>query len=290
MLLTQLNKKFLYFHYERSDYSNLSEQEKVDLIVSGQVHLVNIIPGKKIFHSNENDYDGVIGHFCALNWSLHKNDPSKHPMFRDLVQKSSCNSEYIEYDLKEAVRLIRNADKNNSYPDSDSHTMKPKGFVFHESRCGSTLAANALAAMEPSRHRVYSESTPPILALRACGMDGGKDCPIGTAVALFRDVVYVMGRTDDINEENLFFKIQSIGTKYIDIVLKAFPATPWIFIYRDPVQVMMSQLEVGAARANCVHQLRDVPPSGMKLLQDRGLSMKSLSPEEKCALHLVSIL
>ena len=126
MLLTQLNKKILYFHYERSDYSNLSEQEKVDLIVSGQVHLVNIIPGKKIFHSNENDYDGVIGHFCALNWSLHKNDPSKHPMFRDLVQKSSCNSEYIEYDLKEAVRLIRNADKNNSY--SDSHTMKPKGF------------------------------------------------------------------------------------------------------------------------------------------------------------------
>ncbi|CAN0443494.1 unnamed protein product, partial [Hapterophycus canaliculatus] len=37
--------------------------------------------------------------------------------------------------------------------------LPPKGFVYHETRCGSTLVANMLAALPPSR--VFSESKPP---------------------------------------------------------------------------------------------------------------------------------
>jgi len=207
------------------------------------------------------------------------------PMFRDLTQASYCNEHSFTLDLKDAVRFIQQANENGTHP--NSHTMTPKGFVFHESRCGSTLAANALAAMEPSHHRVYSESTPPIIALRTCGL-GGKECPKGTAIALFRDVVYLMGRTNDAMERDLFFKIQSIGTKYIDIVLNAFPETPWIFIYRHPIHVMMSQLQMGPNRANCVHQLADVPKQKMEMIEEKGLTMSRLSPEDKCALHLVS--
>jgi hypothetical protein len=206
-------------------------------------------------------------------------------MFRDIVGNSHCE-EPIRFDLKEAVALIKDAEDKSKLSHPKSHTLEPNGFVFHESRCGSTLAANAFAAMEPSRHRVYSESTPPIVAMKACGY-GGRDCPKGTVIALFQDVIYLMGRTDDLGEKHLFFKIQSIGTKYIDIVMDAFPFTPWIFIYRDPIHIMMSQLEHGAERANCVHQLRDVPDEKMKYISDRGLTMSGLSSEEKCALHLV---
>lgn len=207
------------------------------------------------------------------------------PMFRDLVGNSNCENPLL-FDLKEAVHLIKKADKSSTY--ENSHTMKPKGFVFHESRCGSTLAANALIAAEPTQNRVYSESTPPITALRACGL-GGRDCSDGTAAKLFKDVIYVMGRTNDENESNLFFKIQSIGTKYIDVFLEAFPKTPWIFIYRNPIHVMMSQLEMGAKRANCVHQLKDVPKETRQMLGDMGMQVHDLIPEEKCALHLVSV-
>lgn len=166
--------------------------------------------------------------------------------------------------------------------------MKPNGFVFHESRCGSTLAANALIAMEPSQNRVYSESSPPIQAIKACGL-GGRECAEGTAVKLFKDVIFLMGRTDDVNEKNLFFKIQSIGTKYIDIFLEAFPSTPWIFVYRKPTHIMISQLAMGVKRANCVHQLRDVPKETRQMLADQGMSVRGLNPEQKCALHLVSV-
>ena len=33
--------------------------------------------------------------------------------------------------------------------------LKLHGVVFHESRCGSTLVANSLAAFNPERKRVY---------------------------------------------------------------------------------------------------------------------------------------
>ena len=207
-------------------------------------------------------------------------------MFRDIVKNSDCD-DVIKFDLKEAVHLIKRADKSSTY--EDSHTMKPNGFVFHESRCGSTLAANALIAMEPTQNRVYSESTPPIAAIKACGLQGSR-CPAGTAAALFKDVIFLMGRTNDVNENHLFFKIQSIGTKYIDIFLQAFPRTPWIFIYRNPIHVMMSQLEMGASRANCVHQLRDVPKDTRQILADMGTSVRDLNPEGRCALHLVSVM
>lgn len=38
--------------------------------------------------------------------------------------------------------------------------VPPRGFVYHETRCGSTLVANMLAA--PSSNRVFSESKPPV--------------------------------------------------------------------------------------------------------------------------------
>jgi hypothetical protein len=47
------------------------------LIISGQVQLQDIRIGRGIQNSLENDYEDVTGYFCELDWSLHKNDPSK---------------------------------------------------------------------------------------------------------------------------------------------------------------------------------------------------------------------
>jgi hypothetical protein len=164
--------------------------------------------------------------------------------------------------------------------------MHPTGFVFHESRCGSTLAANSLAAMDPAKHRVYSESSPGITALKACGQHGS-DCPPGRAAQLIQDVLYLMGRTNDVQERHLFLKIQSIGAKSIHVMRSAFPNVPWVFIYRDPVQVMMSQVAQGVERANCVRQMKDLDPKSIALMKESGKSLDTLEPEDKCALHLV---
>mmetsp|Transcript_8700 Transcript_8700/g.13134 ORF Transcript_8700/g.13134 Transcript_8700/m.13134 type:complete len:454 (+) Transcript_8700:111-1472(+) len=267
------------------NFRTLSEAERIDLVVEGKVHLKDL----KISRGVQNDeYTGVMGEFCTIEWHLHKNDPSSYPMFRDLVSNSPSCEHSFQLDLKKIVDIVRDFDdaqEAKNLGEYIPYTMEPAGFVFHESRCGSTLAANSLAAMNPEAHRVYSESGPPVAAAHACGL-GGKDCPAGRAAELLRDVIYLMGRTNDVNEKRLFFKIQSIGTKYLPIFLEAFPDTPWMYVYREPVQIMMSQLKQGEKRANCVHQLKDVPQHRIDALEKDGKDLDLLTAVEKCALHL----
>jgi hypothetical protein len=259
-------------------------------ILAAEVHLVDLVFSHHDIGDDVNSYNGVQGVFCRLEWSKHKTSPSSYPMFWDLQHASPNCKNPIQYDLKEIVRLARIRDENT---DNNVSVMSPKGFVFHESRCGSTLAANALAVTHPESTRVYSESGPPLSALQSCGlhMNGAKRiCSMEQAALLFRDVIYMMGRTNNSEEKNLFFKIQSIGIKYIDVFQKAFPTTPWIFVYRDPVHVMMSHLAHGTRNANCVRQLDDIPDSKLHFIQSIDRDVGSLIPEEKCALHLVRCL
>lgn len=258
----------------------------LDRIMEGSVFLVDIDVDHSEYHNKgENEsYSGVWGYFCTVDWALHKYDPAAHPMFRFLVNKSPDCKNRVKVDFREVVDKVKEFDKTND--GKNVHVLKPNGFVFHESRCGSTLVANSLAAMNPSKTRVYSESPPPLAALRSCGHN-----KIGChAVQLFRDVVYMMGRTNDVKEQNLFFKIQSVGTKFSSIAQEAFPEVPWIFVYRDPVQVMMSHLKYGPEQANCVRQLSVAPAMLKSIKKEKGLDDHSrLTPEQQCALHLSTL-
>mmetsp|Transcript_56818 Transcript_56818/g.169646 ORF Transcript_56818/g.169646 Transcript_56818/m.169646 type:complete len:446 (-) Transcript_56818:42-1379(-) len=278
-----------------------TDEAKVDLILSASVHLIAIdISGGPISVAGDEDsYDGgVMGEFCALDWALHKADPSSVPMFRDLVGKSQdCSNGSFRMDLKEVAKLARAHDNEamraagGRVEDAATRAMEPTGFVFHESRCGSTLAANTLAAMSPDSSRVYSESPPPLKAMIACG-EAGEKCAgsIGSAAALLKDAVYMMGRTNDPEERHLFFKVQSIGTRFIKVFRRAFPDTPWIFVYRDPVQVMMSHLDMPhMERANCVRPRASPPNSVRDLVRSEGMKVSSLTHEEYCAAHLATI-
>ena len=211
----------------------------MDLILSGKVYLVNlVIRGDGIIEKL--GYEGVQAHFCYLDFSKYKNDPSSSKlfdviyniqlliscpiylrtpfvsiifvasMFEPLARSRRCTQTLFSYDLKKIVALA------NAMDDSDVHAMEPSGFIFHESRCGSTLVANALTAMDPEEHRVYSEARPPILAMKICGTSGER-CPPHRAAELFQDVIYMMGRTRDPKETKLFFKMQSLGKTFLGI-------------------------------------------------------------------------
>ena len=214
-------------------------------------------------------------------------------MFRDLVSKSrNCEKTRIRVPLKEIAALAREMDETNHRQPASRKVPKPlniSAVVFHESRCGSTLVANTLIGMNPAQHRVYSESPPPVTAMKICG-DEYSGCTKQQAAALLRDVLYMMGRTNDPNEERVFFKIQSIGSRHMEVFRLAFPQTPWLFVYRDPVQVMMSHLAAGYARANCMRSAKRPPKITKALAQRHGHDdITSLSPEEFCAAHLATI-
>jgi len=211
-------------------------------------------------------------------------------MFKFLVSESPDCKNPIRISFQRAVKAAREYDiKIENNGDAVPYSIPPSGFVFHESRCGSTLVANTLAAVNPEKNRVYSESAPFITALQACKKI--KNCNNSKHIALLRDVVYMMGRTNDIDESRLFFKVQSIGTNLIHIVREAFPITPWVFVYRDPVQVMMSHLKnpkkVKKGMTVCLRNLRHPTLDIIHLVEEQGESIDDISNQEFCAVHLV---
>jgi hypothetical protein len=75
----------------------------------------------------------------------------------------------------------------------------------------------------------------------------------------------------------------------MDSFRKAFPETPWIYLYREPVEVMMSQLDVPQMRmANCVrsHSTSDMVT---RFVARSGYQAPDLDDEEWCAIHLATL-
>jgi len=268
------------------DAQDMTEEE---LILSSTVHMGGISRIKQMSYipSNSYAYNGVNGIFCKIDWDLHKTTPAKYAMNRDLIGHSEDCRYTFSYDLATIVQKAREYDATHP----EVRAMEPTGFVFHESRCGSTMIANSLAISNPSEHRVWSESRPPIEVILHCqDTVNYSDCDKQQTIQLLRDVIYMMGRTRDPNEKRLFFKIQSIGTQHMNILLEAFPNTPWVYLYRDPVHVMMSHLDMPRKeRANCMRHKSDPHVSVKNILRRFGVNQFDLSVEEYCAIHLASL-
>jgi len=148
-----------------------------------------------------------------------------------------------------------------------------------------------MIAMDPKKHRTYSESAPGIKAFNMCG-DNFERCSEEQAVSIFRDTVYLMSRTDDHKEERVFFKFQSATSKKISVFQKAFPEVPWMYIYREPVQVMMSHIkdDPSLRMAICTKSRRHSPPDVEDIAKRHGRSgAHELEAVEYCAVHLASL-
>jgi hypothetical protein len=242
---------------------------------------------------NSTQYGKVTGIFCPLDWSLQKTNPSTVPMFRVLVSESRhCGPNKVTMDIRHIVKKSRLYDKAMMEAMAQhreipiTRVLSLGGVVFHESRCGSTLVANLLVAANPLAHRVYSESIPPLTVIRAQAGSREKQ------KELLRDVVYLMSRTQSPHETKVLFKIQSIGTHAISLWTETFPTVPWIFVYRDPVEILSSQLRNGgdeAKRAPCL-RYQDSPPSQvLSLLKSLEIDIQALSKVQFCAAMLATL-
>lgn len=110
------------------------------------------------------------------------------------------------------------------------------GLIFHMSRCGSTLVAQALGAM--AGNLVVSEAPPFDELLQLC--QSRPDVPLDDKVALLRAMAGVLATDRDGSVQRRFLKTDCWHTGALPLLRAAFPDTPWIFLYRDPVEVLMS--------------------------------------------------
>ncbi|KQY92588.1 aspartyl beta-hydroxylase [Caulobacter sp. Root1455] len=109
--------------------------------------------------------------------------------------------------------------------------LEPAGLIFHMSRCGSTLAARMLAASPANV--VLSEAAPLDAVVRRADLDDD------AKVAQLRAMVAALGQARN-GESRLFLKLDCWHSLDLPLFRRAFPDTPWVFLYRDPVEVLVS--------------------------------------------------
>lgn len=115
--------------------------------------------------------------------------------------------------------------------------LPPDGLIFHMSRCGSTLAAQMIAALQGAI--VISEAVPIDSAVQLNYQIPG--LPFDLHVRVLRAMVAALGRNRTGHDRRYVIKLDAWHIKALPLFRAAFPDTPWVFMYRDPVEVMVSQ-------------------------------------------------
>jgi hypothetical protein len=150
--------------------------------------------------------------------------------------------------------------------------IPPAGFIFHMSRCGSTLAAQMFASLE--RNIVLSEPSPVDSVLRANAFNPAVTDEQRATWLRWLLMAYGRKRTDA--ERHYFVKFDSWTTLEMGLILDAFPDVPWVFLYRDPLEVMVSQMNQRGAQM--------IPGAIGQLLPGFTLTdIMQMQPEEYCA-------
>ena len=125
----------------------------------------------------------------------------------------------------------------------ERHAMEPgsqpTGLIFHMSRCGSTLVSQMLAALPESV--VISEAGPIDSVLRARFRD--PTLPDNERAEWLQWMVGALSHPSSGSEKRLFIKFDSWSVFDLRLIRTAFPNSPWVFLYRDPLEVLMSQLD-----------------------------------------------
>ncbi len=112
----------------------------------------------------------------------------------------------------------------------------PDGFIFHMSRCGSTLVSQMLAALPD----IVAVSEPPPLDIMVRLAADADEAGDERGLRAFKAMVHALGRDRPGGGRRFVFKLDSWQTIMLPFFRRAFPAVPWVFIYRDPVEVLVS--------------------------------------------------
>jgi hypothetical protein len=115
--------------------------------------------------------------------------------------------------------------------------LSPTGFIFHMSRCGSTLVSQMLAALP--RNMVISEAGPIDAMIRA--HFHAPHLEVEEQIAWIQAMMSVMARPNHAGQNQFFVKFDCINTLSLPLIRRAFPRTPWIFLFRNPLEVLVSQ-------------------------------------------------
>jgi hypothetical protein len=162
--------------------------------------------------------------------------------------------------------------------EKELESVQPTGFIFHSSRCGSTLVANACRAATDSI--VLSEANAIDALIARFITDADNPVKESLYSVFLRGVVHALAQRRTGNERHLFIKFACCSFAQLERIKRIWSNVPWLFLYRDPVETIVSNM-------------RDVPPwlidNDRRVLSSIIGDTAEMSLEELCARTIGSL-
>jgi hypothetical protein len=162
--------------------------------------------------------------------------------------------------------------------EKELESVQPTGFIFHSSRCGSTLVANACRAVSNSIVVSEANAIDKLIARFITDVDN----PVKESLysVFLRGVVHALAQRRTGNEQHLFIKFACCSFAQLERIKRIWPHVPWLFLYREPVETIVSNM-------------KDVPPwlvdNDRRVLSSIIGDDSEMSLEELCARTIGSL-
>lgn len=164
-----------------------------------------------------------------IDWCFAGKERFAEPFFDHCVEKLLRKPHNLAFRLSTGIDALRQCAESNP-------AARVAGIIFHMSRCGSTLAGRVLATSP--QNVVLSEASPLDWMIRAHVRR--PEITREEQINWVRWMVMALGQKRCDEAEDLYIKLDAWHTLYFDLIKEAFPDVPWLFLFREPVEVLVS--------------------------------------------------
>jgi hypothetical protein len=160
----------------------------------------------------------VVGTRTVVRWIERPDVPSTTPFFLQMTRELLASGARQRVTPVDALFT--------------AHGRDPAGLVMHMSRCGSTLLMQSLA---------LSGCVAPVTEATPVNQLLSRDLPEPERALLLRALIRALVSLDDAATPlPAVIKFTSWNVLFLDVIRAAFPNTPWLFVYREPLEVLAS--------------------------------------------------
>jgi hypothetical protein len=153
------------------------------------------------------------------------------PFFHQTVERTRKERPHLKSSFTDLTTLLR----------IDNVSQLPSGFIFHISRCGSTLVANACRGLEKSRVIAEPPVVDKLISRLFTDAEPGSSKEL-VYLTLIRSVISSLAPARIGLEQQFFVKFACASILQIKLIRRIWPTVPFLVLYRHPLEVMVSNL------------------------------------------------
>lgn len=190
---------------------------------------INIVSFKtlRIYFNEPFFIDSLVKNFNILKSQIKL--PNENELLSRPVYYDKTSDQVVNIPLEEFIEKFGNSI-------STLNSDEKIGFIFHMSRCGSTLFTQMLTASD--KFFVLSEPT-----IINAVLDPALEIDEDTRKKLLKACINALNFCAPTASQKTIIKFRSWNTLFIDMISGCFKDTPWIFIHRNGVEVLASVLK-----------------------------------------------